>query len=84
MLCSPTFCLLKVTFEFRGERVLRPHDAPRSAEAIVDRRYSVEQVVAREISVAVDTIAKGPNKIEVDFIVGSENTLGGGHSVTQE
>ena len=67
MLCSPTFCLLKVTFEFRGERVLRPHDAPRSAEAIVDRRYSVEQVVARETSVAVDTIAKGPNKIEVDF-----------------
>ena len=37
--------------------MLRPHDAPRSAEAIVDRRYSVEQVVAREISVAVDTIA---------------------------
>ena len=82
MLCSPAFCSLKVLPEFRGERVLRPHDAPRSAEAIVDRRYSVEQVVARETSVAVDTIAKGPNKIEVDFIVGSENTLGGGHSVT--
>ena len=64
MLCSPAFCSLKVLPEFRGERVLRPHDAPRSAEAIVDRRYSVEQVVAREISVAVDTIAKGPNKID--------------------